>query len=56
LDYLFVSEPLKKNLQSVQIERRGIFTKSKWKPYPTVKSERTQASDHAAVIAEFLLP
>jgi len=56
LDYLFISEPLKKNLQAVQIERRGVFTKTKWKPYPTVKSERTQASDHAAVIAEFLLP
>lgn len=56
LDYLFISDALKKLLQSVRIERRGIFTKSKWKPYPTVKSERTQASDHAAVLAEFLLP
>jgi Metal-dependent hydrolase len=56
LDYLFISEALKKNLQSVHLERRGIFTKSKWKPYPTVKSKRTQASDHAAVIAEFILP
>jgi endonuclease/exonuclease/phosphatase family metal-dependent hydrolase len=56
LDYLFISEALKKNLQAVQLERRGIFTKSKWKPYPTVRSQRTQASDHAAVMAEFLLP
>jgi endonuclease/exonuclease/phosphatase family metal-dependent hydrolase len=56
LDYLFISEALKKHLQAVQLERRGIFTKSKWKPYPTVKSKRTQASDHAAVMAEFLLP
>jgi endonuclease/exonuclease/phosphatase family metal-dependent hydrolase len=56
LDYLFISEALKKHLQAVQVERRGIFTKSKWTPYPTVKSKRTQASDHAAVLAEFLLP
>jgi len=56
LDYLFISEALKKHLQTVQLERRGVFTKSKWKPYPTVKSQRTQASDHAAVFAEFLLP
>jgi endonuclease/exonuclease/phosphatase family metal-dependent hydrolase len=56
LDYLFISDALKKHLQAVQLERRGIFTKSKWKPYPTVKSKRTQASDHAAVMAEFLLP
>ena len=56
LDYLFISEALKKHLQAVRLERRGIFVKSKWKPYPTVKSARTQASDHAAVIAEFILP
>ncbi len=56
LDYLFVSDALKKNLKAVRLERRGVFAKSKWTPYPTVKSERTQASDHSAVIAEFVLP
>jgi endonuclease/exonuclease/phosphatase family metal-dependent hydrolase len=56
LDYLFVSEALKANLQSVHLERRGVYTKTRWTPYPTVKSERTQASDHAAVVAEFLFP
>jgi endonuclease/exonuclease/phosphatase family metal-dependent hydrolase len=56
LDYVFVSEALKGHLQSVQLERRGVFAKSKWTPYPTVKSKRTQASDHAALVAEFLLP
>jgi endonuclease/exonuclease/phosphatase family metal-dependent hydrolase len=56
LDYLFVSEALKGHLQSVHLERRGVFAKTKWTPYPTVKSKRTQASDHAAVVAEFLLP
>ncbi len=56
LDYLFVSDALKKHLRAVRLERRGVFTKTKWTPYPTVKSDRTQASDHSAVIAEFLLP
>ena len=56
LDYLFISDALKKNLTAVRLERRGVFAKSKWKPYPSVKSTRTQASDHSAVIAEFVLP
>ena len=56
LDYLFISDALKKHLQAMRLERCGVFTKTKWKTYPSVKSSRTQASDHAAVIAEFLLP
>jgi endonuclease/exonuclease/phosphatase family metal-dependent hydrolase len=56
LDYLFVSDALKKRLQGVHLERRWVFAKRKWQPYPLVKSARTQASDHAAVVAEFLLP
>lgn len=56
LDYLFISDALRKHLQAVRLERRGVFAKRKWTPYPTVKSDRTQASDHSAVIAEFLLP
>ncbi|HKP69449.1 MAG TPA: endonuclease/exonuclease/phosphatase family protein [Pyrinomonadaceae bacterium] len=56
LDYLFISEGLKKHLTDVRLERRGVFAKKKWTPYTTVKSDRTQASDHSAVIAEFTLP
>ena len=51
IDYLLVSTPLKKKLSSITIERRGMF------PYPghfpTVTSEGTAASDHAAIVAEF---
>ncbi|PMD95699.1 hypothetical protein BWI97_13950 [Siphonobacter sp. BAB-5405] len=56
LDYVFVSEALKHHLQNVRLERRGVYTKTKWIPYPTVTSPRNQTSDHAAVVAEFLLP
>lgn len=56
LDYLFISEALKKHLKAARLERRGVFAKKKWTPYPSVQSDRTQASDHAAVIAEFELP
>lgn len=54
LDYLFVSDALKARLQRVFIERRGLFTK-KWPHYPQVTSLENQASDHAAVVAEFQL-
>lgn len=53
LDYLLVSDALKKHLRDVHVERRGVYGK-KWKPYPTVTSKRNQASDHAAVVADFL--
>ncbi|MDQ3135590.1 MAG: endonuclease/exonuclease/phosphatase family protein [Acidobacteriota bacterium] len=53
LDYLFISTALKSHLQAVQLERRGVYTKTKWTPYPTVTSARTQASDHSAVVADF---
>ena len=55
LDFLLVSEALKKGLQGMHIERRGIFTKKKWPHYPEVTSDADQASDHAAVVAEFQL-
>lgn len=59
LDYLLVSTPLFKRITAVGIERRGIFQKSKaGQPsahLPTVTSGTTQASDHAAVWAEFAL-
>lgn len=53
LDYLLVSAALRKHLREVHIERRGVFGR-KWKPYPTVTGKRNQASDHAAVVADFL--
>ncbi|WP_077920576.1 endonuclease/exonuclease/phosphatase family protein [Spirosoma sp. 209] len=56
LDYVLISDALKNHLQAVRLERRGMYTKTKWMPYPTVINGRTQASDHAAVITEFLLP
>lgn len=54
LDYLFVSGALKQRLQAVRIERHGMFVK-KWPHYAEVISDRTAASDHAAVVADFQL-
>jgi endonuclease/exonuclease/phosphatase family metal-dependent hydrolase len=51
IDYLLVSTPLKEKLSSVDIERRGMFKFSGH--FPSVTSEGTAASDHAAVVAEF---
>ncbi len=53
-DYLLVSKPLFDQLQAVGIERRGIFRKDT-DPFPEVTNKITQASDHAAVWAEFNL-
>lgn len=50
LDYILVSDALKEKLGSVHIERRGVFT-AKGNKYPTVTNRRTEASDHAAVVA-----
>jgi len=50
LDYILVSDALKAKLSSVHIERRGVYT-AKGKKYPTVTNRRTEASDHAAVVA-----
>jgi endonuclease/exonuclease/phosphatase family metal-dependent hydrolase len=52
LDYLIVSSALRKKLTKIHIERHGLFSK-KWETYPTVKNRRTEASDHAAVVATF---
>jgi endonuclease/exonuclease/phosphatase family metal-dependent hydrolase len=51
IDYLLVSTPLKNVLQSVTIERRGMFTVPGH--FPSVDNEAHAASDHAAVVAEF---
>ncbi len=50
LDYIVVSDALKEKLTSVRIERRGVYT-ARGEHYPTVTNRRTEASDHAAVVA-----
>lgn len=52
LDYLLVSKPLFDSLQRVEVERRGIFKKGN-QPFPEVTDIVSQASDHAALYAEF---
>jgi endonuclease/exonuclease/phosphatase family metal-dependent hydrolase len=54
LDYLIISNALEKKLKDVHIERRGLFS-NKWKTYSSVKSRRTEASDHAGVVATFII-
>lgn len=57
IDYLLVSQALFTQLKSVGVERRGLFHKTgfkgKFPHFPEVTDETTQASDHAAVWAEF---
>ncbi len=57
LDYLLVSKALQAKLTAVAIERRGIFSATNFQNhfphFPEVTSKTDQASDHAAVVAEF---
>jgi endonuclease/exonuclease/phosphatase family metal-dependent hydrolase len=53
IDYLLVSTPLKNKLNSITIERRGMFRFPGH--FQSVTSEGTAASDHAAVVAEFVV-
>jgi endonuclease/exonuclease/phosphatase family metal-dependent hydrolase len=59
VDYLLVSDPLCDACQKVAIDRRGIHSKTnfggKYPHFDTVTSETTQASDHAAIWADFAL-
>jgi len=52
IDYLLVSTALHQRLRAVGVERRGMF-KGNNPRFPEVTSPATQASDHAAVWAEF---
>ncbi len=52
IDYLLVSAPIWNALQSVGIERRGIFKKGT-DHFPQVTGKANQASDHACVWATF---
>ncbi len=54
IDFLFLSQALRSKLTGVRVERRGMFT-TKWPHYPEVISDRTSASDHAAVVADFMI-
>jgi endonuclease/exonuclease/phosphatase family metal-dependent hydrolase len=53
-DYLLISDALKAKLTNVHVERRGIFA-GNIPHFPTVTSRRTEASDHGAVVADFVL-
>lgn len=62
IDYMLVSKPLKAALVAAGIERRGLFEADKLTkntpsgqvfPFPTVTTDKNDASDHAAVWAEF---
>lgn len=53
LDYIIMSDALKRSLRNVYVERRGVFSKTKWPHYETVKGRRTEASDHGAVVVDF---
>lgn len=57
IDYLLVSKALYDKLQKVGIERRGIFSPNNFNGqfphFPEVTDKTAQASDHAAVWAEF---
>jgi endonuclease/exonuclease/phosphatase family metal-dependent hydrolase len=62
IDYLLVSAPLAKAMTAAGVERRGLFEAAKLtadlaggpvQAFETVTSDTTDASDHAAVWAEF---
>lgn len=58
IDYMLVSEPMKKAFNDAGVERRGIFGVEKFskgtiQPFPTLTKFTDGASDHAAVWAEF---
>lgn len=60
IDYVLVSEPLRKAFRGAGVERRGIFGVEKYtggavQPYPEVKKPADAASDHGAVWADFEL-
>ncbi|NSL54074.1 endonuclease/exonuclease/phosphatase family protein [Uliginosibacterium aquaticum] len=57
LDYLLVSQPLRERLVAAGIERRGIFSPeiAQSERFAEVVDRATQASDHAAIWADFEL-
>lgn len=60
IDFILVSEPLRRAFKGAGVERRGIFGVEKYtggavKPFDEVKKPADAASDHAAVWADFEL-
>jgi hypothetical protein len=62
IDYLLVSKPLANAMTTAGVERRGLFRAEELTrnlqtgqtdPFPSVTSDTNDASDHAAVWAEF---
>ena len=53
LDYILISDALKTKLKNVYIERHGMYSKTKYPHYPTIVGRRSEASDHAVVVADF---
>lgn len=49
IDYLLLSPALWTKVKAVGVERGGIYAPRAGHPFPTVTSEKNQASDHAAV-------
>jgi len=61
LDYLLCSKALAVHVTALNIERRGMWdleklTGGSQKPFPTVKGQKSAASDHAAVSVDIDLP
>lgn len=52
LDYLWLSNALKSKLSKFHIERRGTYT-ARGPNFPTVTGRVNEASDHAAIYADF---
>ncbi len=60
IDYLLVSDALWPHLRGAKIERRGIWAhtqklRGRYAPLATITDDTTAASDHAAVVAEFVV-
>jgi endonuclease/exonuclease/phosphatase family metal-dependent hydrolase len=58
IDHMFLSETMAARLETVRVERRGIYgidtiTQGQTKPFPEVTSRKSAASDHAAIVATF---
>ena len=64
IDYLLVSKPLADRMKQAGVERRGLFDAARLtqglpggpvESFPTVTSDTNDASDHAAVWAQFVI-
>lgn len=58
IDFILISDALKKHFKGAGVERRGLFEVEKFskgaiKPFDTVKKYSDSASDHCAVFADF---